>query len=132
VDIVFSRKLIKYNDLDENTFAGKIKLYRLTNRLTQKKLSKALGVDSFTILNWERGKSKPEPRHIPKLIRVTGLHPRPLPTNNSQRLVYERERLGLSQRAFAKAVGHDPATVWRWEKDLGEVPEKVWGWISGR
>jgi transcriptional regulator with XRE-family HTH domain len=36
---------------------------------------------------------------------------------DAQELIRRREALGLSRRAFAKEVGVDHVTVWRWETE---------------
>jgi DNA-binding transcriptional regulator YiaG len=116
IDVKFERKLRRYSHLESMGFGGQVTLYRVRHKLMQRELAALLGVDTFTIINWEKGRSFPEARHIPKIIELIGVHPRPEPKTQGERLVYERERLGLTQRAYAKLIGRDVATVWRWEK----------------
>ena len=47
-----------------NTFGEKIKWYRCLHGLSQKKFSKALGVDPTTLARWERGENKPSSKMI--------------------------------------------------------------------
>jgi DNA-binding XRE family transcriptional regulator len=53
--------------LNENTFGGKIKKYRIEHGLSHKQLGKRLGVDPSTIGSWEDGKTFPSSLNLKKL-----------------------------------------------------------------
>jgi len=62
-------------DFEPQTMGEHIKKRRLELGLTQKKVSKMLGVTSFTVLNWEKGKTEPLPQFMPRIILFLGYVP---------------------------------------------------------
>ncbi len=128
--ISFIGKANRHKDLDLSTLAGQMLLLRRRRKLRQQDVAELLGVDTFTVIGWEASRHAPEARHIPKLLCLLGTDWRPEPCTEGERLRHTRETLGLTQKGFAKAIGHDPATILRWETDKGNVPERVWGWIA--
>ncbi len=76
-----------------------------------------LGVDPWTVHNWETGQRKPEIRFIPALVGFLGYDPEPIDTGTlAGRLLAKRRELGLSQREAARLIGVDPGTWAGWEK----------------
>jgi len=68
----FIPKIIKFlgyypYDTKAKTLGEKIKTYRKFLGLSQKKLANLLGIDVSTIGHWERGKNRPQKRHLEKL-----------------------------------------------------------------
>ncbi len=57
---------------------------------------------------------------------VLGYDPRPEPVNIGERLVWQRDGLGLSQTEMARKLGVDPSTLASWGRGkgvpLGELP----------
>jgi len=51
-------------EIDESTFSGRLKSYRLKNGLSNKKLGKNLNVNGSTILAWEGNRSIPNQQHL--------------------------------------------------------------------
>jgi DNA-binding XRE family transcriptional regulator len=45
--------------------------------LLQHEVAAQLGVDKFTVLNWERGKTAPDVRYYPAIITFLGYNPLP-------------------------------------------------------
>jgi DNA-binding transcriptional regulator YiaG len=85
--------------------------------LEQKEVAEIIGVDKCTIANWEKNRNTPRIRHLPKVINFLGYQPwdegcRTL----SERLVKQRQKLGLSQKKLAIQIGVDPCTIRSWEK----------------
>ena len=73
--IQYMPKLIQflgYNplELDDNTLAGRIKNYRVTQGLSHKKMGKLIGVDASTIAAWESAKSIPKELNIELINKV--------------------------------------------------------------
>ncbi len=100
--------------------------------LTQEETAERLGVNAWTVLNWETGQSKPEIRFIPALVSFLGYDPEPVETGTlAGRLVAKRRELGWSQRAAARSLGIDPCTWAGWEQ--GERVKRVgqWGKVEG-
>jgi len=62
-------------DFEPQTLGEQIKKRRLELGLTQKDVGKILGATSFTILNWEKGKTKPLPTLVPMIILFLGYDP---------------------------------------------------------
>jgi len=60
---------------EPQTLGEQIKKRRLELGLSQKEASKVLGVTSFTVLNWEKGKTEPLPQFMPKIILFLGYDP---------------------------------------------------------
>ena len=67
-------KALKPNIFAEppRTLGEHIKARRLALLLTQKDLARRLGVSSFTVLNWERGKTAPSPQLSDALAHFLG------------------------------------------------------------
>lgn len=45
--------------------------------LLQREVAQQLGVDKWTVLNWERGKTSPDVRYYPAIIEFLGYNPFP-------------------------------------------------------
>ena len=100
---------------DPQTIGEHIRKRRHELRLTQKQAAQMLGVNAWTVLNWELGKRTPL---IPKLRRVfdfLGYDPFPPPTTVADRLRQERRRRGWSAREAAGHIGVDRCTWTAWE-----------------
>lgn len=98
---------------------------RLERRLLQREVAAELGVTESTVYHWETGKTVPQIRFMPALIRFLGGDPRPLPASFPERLRAARTARGLSVEAFARLLGIDPSTVARWETGKGRPGRKL-------
>ena len=83
--------------------------------LLQREVADQIGVDVTTIRNWELGHAEPAIRHFPALIRFLGYVPLRRPVLLAEELRVYRKLKGVSRERFARQLGVDPATVWRWE-----------------
>ena len=83
--------------------------------LLQREAAVHLDVDPSTVRNWELGHSEPAIRHFPAIIRFLGYAPLRRPTLLAEELRTYRKLKGVSRETFARQLGVDPATVWRWE-----------------
>jgi transcriptional regulator with XRE-family HTH domain len=54
----------------DRTLGERIKKWRLERGLFQRDLAKLIGVDEMTIVNWEKGRTKPSKEHIEKLETI--------------------------------------------------------------
>ena len=79
-----------------------------------------LGVTESTAWNWESNTSTPGLQYIPVIIRFLGYDPLSEPDGLGDRLIWNRTRLGLSQKQAAKQLGIDPGTLVRWESGENE------------
>jgi transcriptional regulator with XRE-family HTH domain len=92
---------------------------RLVLSITQEETAERLGVNVWTVHNWETEETKPEIRFIPALVAFLDYDPEPVDERSlAGRLVSKRRELGLSQLQAARSIGVDPVTWARWE--LGE------------
>ena len=58
-------------DKKSDNISDRIKLYRHTHGLSQKKFANLIGVDETTVAKWELGKRKPSKKITEKLENVT-------------------------------------------------------------
>ncbi len=94
-----------------------IRRRRLMLAITQEEAATLLGVNAWTVHNWETVQSKPEIRFIPALVAFLGYDPESVDTGTlAGRLIAKRRELGLSQREAALLIGVDPATWRGWER----------------
>ncbi len=101
---------------DPKTVGGHLKKRRYELGLRQKDVACRLGVNEDTILNWERGKTLPPVRLVPRIIRFLGYNPYPAPHTLGEQLLTQRRRLGLSRKHMARELGVDVGTLKRWER----------------
>lgn len=84
--------------------------------ITQEEAAEQLGVNAWTVHNWETGQTKPEIRFIQALVAFLGYDPEPINEETlAGRLVAKRRLLGLSQREAARSLQIDPGTWAGWE-----------------
>ena len=81
----------------------------------QRELARQLGTTASTVNNWERGRTHPEVRFLPAIIRFIGANPLPEPSTFAERLIYSRQRLGLSRAECARRTGIDVSCLAGWE-----------------
>lgn len=104
-------------DFEPKTVGEHIKRERLKRRLLQKDLSPLFNVDTFTILNWETGATKPQIKDVPALISFLGYDPEPpSPVTVAEQIWAKRRERGWSQRQAASYMGVDPCTWSSWEQ----------------
>ena len=104
-------------DFVPKTLGEHIRRRRLVLSLTREEAAARLGVNAWTVHNWEVGATKPEIRFIPALMGLLSYDPEPVDQGTlAGRLVAKRRELGLSQEQAALSIGVDPAATWRgWE-----------------
>jgi len=56
----------------DQTLGDRIKKWRLEQGLFQRDLAKIIGVDEMTIVNWEKGRTKPIKQNSEKLEKILG------------------------------------------------------------
>ena len=68
---------------------------RLERKLTQKQAAKLIGVNPFTLLNWEKGHTEAIPmKAIPAITAFLGYDPFPAPASVAEQLKAYRRRTG--------------------------------------
>ena len=83
----------------------------------QKDVGKLFRVDAFTVLNWEKGKTIPATRYLPRITTFLGYDPFPAPRTLGKRVVAARRRLGISRKKLALRLNVDEGALKRWEED---------------
>ena len=70
----------------------------------------------MTVLNWEKGHTKPPVESLPALMRFLGYDPFPEAASLSERLLARRRAMGWSIRKAAAQLGVDPSAWHDWER----------------
>jgi transcriptional regulator with XRE-family HTH domain len=103
-----------------NTIVDHIKKRRLELGLFQAQVASILGVDESTVTNWEKNRTSPTLRSMPKIIDFLGYDPMPRHSETlGEKLLQYRKSCGLSQKELAKRIGIDPATLSMLEREKG-------------
>ena len=109
------------------TLGDHLRKRRFDLKLTQRTVAEQIGVHETTITNWELGRTEPEFKHLPNLIKFIGYLP--LATTAcltlGEKIILYRQAHGKSQEKFAWELGIDPSTLGRWEKDRGHPSPKL-------
>lgn len=98
------------------TVGEHIKRKRLADGLTQKQAGILIGVDAYTVLNWEKGKTTPSPKDFPRIVHFLGYVPLPQPVTLAERLYYVRRIKGWSIKEAGHAAGIHEETWGYWER----------------
>ena len=93
-----------------------IRKRRLEMTLTQTQAAERIGVNPWTILKWEKGRSEPPIKSVPGLLQFLGYDPLPEPQTLPERLLAKRRAMGWSIREAARKFGVDPGTWRDWEQ----------------
>ena len=84
--------------------------------MTQTEVGRQFGVSSFTVFNWEKGKTVPQIMCIPVLIKFLGYDPTStIPNTIAEQLLFKRREQGWTQKIAARNLGVDPCTWSSWE-----------------
>jgi transcriptional regulator with XRE-family HTH domain len=101
----------------EPKFLGEhVRKRRLEKGQMQKEAATELGVNPWTVLNWEKGHTEPPIGTIPAILQYLGYDPFPEPLNLPEQLLAKRRQEGWSIKVAAKSVGVDPCTWGDWER----------------
>ncbi len=75
-------------------------------------------MDKSTVWSWEKGRTAPDFRLMPKVIDFLGYEPVDATgtTSSGVAIVQFRRSRGISQKELAWLLGVDPTTLARWEK----------------
>jgi len=99
------------------TWGDQLRKRRLDLALTQKDVAQRLGTNEASVWNWEKNRSSPALRFIPRIIAFLGYAPDDTkPQHLGQQIVAFRRLRGLTQKALALRLGVDPSTVAGWER----------------
>ncbi len=106
-----------------NTLGDHRRKRRLDLKLFQKDVANIIGVDTNSIINWEKNRSSPRLYLLPKVFEFLGYNPlRSDTVTIGDRIRQYRVQNGLSLGKLAKRLGIDPTTLARWER--GQIEPK--------
>lgn len=103
-------------DFEPKTLGEHIRKIRLKMGLFQREVADQLGVNPWTILNWEKGRAEPPIVSIPTIVQFLGYDPFPEPKTLHQHLIAKRREKGWTIKKAAETVGVDPSTWGNWER----------------
>jgi DNA-binding XRE family transcriptional regulator len=115
-------KVLKPKDYTDcpTTLGEHLKKRRRQLGLYQREAAKALRIDHFTYINWERGRTQPYAHSYPAIIGFLGYDPTPEPTSVPEWIISQRRKAGVARKTLARLLGWDEATLYRYE--VGEWP----------
>jgi transcriptional regulator with XRE-family HTH domain len=82
----------------------------------QREAAAEIGVNPWTYLIWETGKTVPCLTYMPLVVRYLGRDPYGEPETFGAWVRASRRRLGLTRTALARRLELNPSTVKQWEK----------------
>ena len=83
---------------------------------SQEQAAEQLGINPWTVLNWEKGHTEPPIESMPAITWFLGYDPFPEPKNIPERLLAKRRAMGWSIKEAARQVGVDAGTWGAWER----------------
>jgi transcriptional regulator with XRE-family HTH domain len=99
------------------TLGEHIMCARLMRGLRQRDVASIIGADLYTVINWEKDRTKSPVCHFPGIIVFLGYDPFPLPQSLSERMLAKRRAMGWSIAEAARQLGVDRSTWGAWERD---------------
>jgi transcriptional regulator with XRE-family HTH domain len=98
------------------TIGEHLKRARLTRGLTQTQAGKTLGINPFTVINWEKGRTEPPVPLVPAILEFLGYDPYPAPQTLPERMLAKRRTMGWTVKEAARQFGVDEGTWGCWER----------------
>ncbi|MEW7987469.1 MAG: helix-turn-helix transcriptional regulator [Candidatus Thiodiazotropha endolucinida] len=89
---------------------------RLKRGLRQIDVAPKLGVNPWTLRNWEYNRTKPCVRYYPAIMDFLGYCPYQRGDTLGKKILLHCTHQGLSQRDLARIVGVDPGSILKWER----------------
>ena len=121
-----AKPLRQVYSLFPQTLGEHIRKVRIEKGLSQKAVSKLLGVTEDSITFWENGRSQPQVRYYPCVLSFLGYYPFEHETESmAGKLKQVRFCKGWTCNHFAHVLGVDVATVTRWEQRKTVIPQKM-------
>lgn len=89
---------------------------RLDLGLLQREAAERIGCDKMTMVNWERGHTRPQVARMAQIVAFLGFNPIDAGTTLGEHLVNFRKGRGMTQEAFAAQIGVNQSTLAKWER----------------
>lgn len=102
--------------LEPRTLGDHLRRRRLELKHSQEQAARLLGVTSWTISNWEKGRSTPPIQSLSRLFGFLGYDPFPESTSLPERLLAKRRAMGWSIAKAADSLGVDRGAWSDWER----------------
>lgn len=99
--------------------------------MQQKQVAIRLGASTASVEDWEVNQSFPTNKYIPRILDFLGYDPFPAPQTWAEKLLHFRRVLGVTREAFARQLGIDTTTLWRWESSKREPTGKLAKRVEG-
>jgi transcriptional regulator with XRE-family HTH domain len=84
--------------------------------ITQKHAGRRIGVSQWTVINWEKGRTEPAVRFVPRILQLLCHDPRCQASSFAELLRQARLGRGLSQQRLAQVLRVDEGTIRGWER----------------
>ena len=104
-------------DFAPETLGEHIRKRRLVLGLNQREMSERLGVNTSTVLNWEKGYTEPLVEDMRGIIQFLEYYPFPEPETVGERMIAKRRYMGWTIKKAAEALGVDESTWGEWERN---------------
>ena len=128
----------KETDFEPRSLGEHLRKRRLVLGLTQNQAAKQLGINSWTVLNWEKGHTEPPIESMPAIVRFLGYDPFPEPKTLPERLLAKRRAMGWSIRKSRPKAWGRPRDLGRLGTGQGDLVSQTPGpgrsapWSAGR
>lgn len=103
-------------DFEPISVGDHIRKKRLQLGLYQREVAQQIGVNTWTILNWEKGHTEPPIAAFPAIFKFLGYYPFPEPVTIQDQLIAKRRKMGWTIQDAATAIVVDPGTWGDWER----------------
>ncbi|MBT3029240.1 MAG: transcriptional regulator [Candidatus Thiodiazotropha sp. (ex Ctena orbiculata)] len=100
------------------TLGDHIKRTRLKRGLRQIDVAPRLGVNPWTLRNWELNRTEPCVQYYPAIMVFLGYCPYQRRDTLGTQIMLHRTHKGLSQRQLAQLLKVDPGSISRWETGI--------------
>jgi DNA-binding XRE family transcriptional regulator len=97
------------------TVRDHLKARRLDLGMFQKDVAEQLGIDHFTLINWEKNRTEPAVTCYPAILAFLGYDPTPKPETIGEHIKARRRALGWTIAKAAEELGVDPTAIFHWE-----------------
>jgi DNA-binding transcriptional regulator YiaG len=99
------------------TIGDHIRAKRVKSTETQKEVATFIGTNNFTLINWEKNRTKNIPaKYYPKIMEYLTYCPlQKPPTTLAEKIKLHRLHQGFNQKQFAQFLGVSPDSVANWE-----------------
>jgi DNA-binding XRE family transcriptional regulator len=103
-------------DFEPKSLGGHIRKRRLQLGQMQREAAIEMGVNSWTVVNWEKGNTEPVIASMPAIFKYLGYNPFPTPKTLPEHMLAKRQEMGWSIKEAAEWLGVDPGAWGNWER----------------